>query len=121
VTRAIRRDREIERAELGICHQPERLDSSVRSEDDNRVVTLAIRADAGGKEQPPVTTERKSARKRHYSRAPRGFTFGRAARRRLRSRDSDAHGRKTSLAAAEQGSGYNLSASAYDTTTAVCS
>jgi len=59
-----------------------------------------------------VAEYRREVRKLPYS--------GNRAGRRLRSRDSEAHRRKT-RAAAEQGSGYNLSASAYGTTTAVCS
>jgi hypothetical protein len=48
---AVGRDSKIERAELRIRHQPGRLDRPVGSERDDGVVTLAIRADAGGQER----------------------------------------------------------------------
>jgi len=63
---AVGRDRKIERAEFRIRHQPGRLGRSRGSERYDGVVALAIRADAGGQEQPAVMTERKSAGKWHY-------------------------------------------------------
>jgi hypothetical protein len=50
---AVGRDREIERAEFRVYYQPRRQSGSARSEHDNAIVTLAIRADAGGEEHLP--------------------------------------------------------------------
>jgi hypothetical protein len=53
--------REIERAESFIRNQPGRLQSFGCRECEYAVITLAIRADAGRKEQPAVTAKRKAA------------------------------------------------------------
>lgn len=62
---AVGRDDKIERTEFGIHHQPRRQRTLAGSEDEDGVITLPIRSDAGREVQHPVVSERKPARKRY--------------------------------------------------------
>src|ERR1700757_1916406 len=59
------RNREIERTEVRVGDEPARLNGIAWGERQDGIVTLAIRTDPGGEEQPAVATERKSTRKRY--------------------------------------------------------
>jgi hypothetical protein len=64
---AIGRDRQVERTECRVAHEPRGLHVAIWSECDNSIVALARRTDPRAQKQSPIATESKSARKRYNS------------------------------------------------------